>query len=195
MPYLIMACQFVLATVFLLAGFAKLFSLSSFARAVRKYRLLPPSVVTPVAFALPPLEVSCGVLLFFGVATTAVSLLLACALVAFTAVVGRALAQGRVIECGCFGPTAPKRITWTAVARNVVLLGMTTAVAAVPSETFSIAPRLTLGRTAEASLAAGAALPTLIAATSLTLCAFLVSDMSRSTKAKRLFSNAIGGSP
>lgn len=114
--------RFALATVFVLAGLAKLPRRSEFEAAVRAYGLMPRRLVRPVARLLPPLELAGGLLLGLGMATTFVASLLAAALTLFGIAVAVNLARGRTIDCGCFGWIAERRITWLTVARNLVLI-------------------------------------------------------------------------
>lgn len=58
-----LAVRFVLATVFVFAGLAKLGGRREFAQAVRGYALLPERAVRPVAVLLPPAELAAGALL------------------------------------------------------------------------------------------------------------------------------------
>jgi uncharacterized membrane protein YphA (DoxX/SURF4 family) len=192
MPYAALASRFVLATVFILAGLSKISAPSSFARAVRKYDLLPERLETPVAYALPPIEVGCGLLLALGIGTSAVAVVLAAALVAFTIVVGIALTQRKVIDCGCFGPTAPKKITWFSIFRNALLLAVAILVMVVPSPALSIAPIVVGRASAFTQLPPGAGTPVLIAATTGTLGILLASEAFRARKAARAFTRGSG---
>lgn len=187
MLYIALGSRFVLATVFILAGLSKLSAPSSFARAVRKYDLLPQRLEAPVAYALPLFEMGCGVLLALGIGTSAVAVVLAGALIAFTIIVGIALTQRKVIDCGCFGPTAPKKITWVSVVRNVLLLGMAILVTIVPSPAISIAPIVVGRASAFGQLPSGVGPPVLIATTTGTLGALVVSEALRAWKAARAF--------
>jgi uncharacterized membrane protein YphA (DoxX/SURF4 family) len=114
--------RFALATVFVLAGLAKLPRRSEFEAAVRGYGLLPSRLVRPVARLLPPLELAGGLLLGLGIATTIAASALAAALTLFAMAVAVNLARGRTIDCGCFGWIAERRITWLTVARNLLLV-------------------------------------------------------------------------
>lgn len=127
-----LSIRFVLASVFVLAALAKLPRRDAFARTVRGYEVLPPSFARPFAFALPPFELACGVLLGLGVAIAPVALLLALALLAFCAAIGINLARGREIDCGCMAGAAPSRIGWTHVVRNLVLASGAVIVALEP---------------------------------------------------------------
>lgn len=124
-----LAFRVVLSLLFLRGGLAKLSDRESFQRAVVNYGLLPPGASKRVAQWLPSVEVLCGALLAVGAGQSIVAVGLAALLAVFTTGIAINLARGRVIDCGCFGPAAPKPINWSTVARNLVLLGMAFTVA------------------------------------------------------------------
>ena len=114
--------RFTLATVFIVASLAKLPRLTDFAAVIRQYQVLPPSIVRPVAICLPIVELISGAMLAVGVALIPVSLVVATLLFAFTFVAALILSKGRKLDCGCFSLSAPTRITWITVGRNILLL-------------------------------------------------------------------------
>lgn len=172
-------CRFVLATVFVVAAVAKLGDRPAFEQAVVGYRLLPDRWNRVVARALPPLELTAGLLLLAGVATAAVAAGLGLLVAAFVAAVAANLARGRRITCGCFGATVERELSWWTVARNVVLLGAAAAVVAEPPAALSLLPLAgdpgPADRTSEAAamLAAGslAVLAGLLASAGVTVAA------------------------
>jgi uncharacterized membrane protein YphA (DoxX/SURF4 family) len=123
--------RFGLAVVFLLSGLAKLPRREEFLRAVRNYRLVPDRLGVVVAKALPPAEIAVGLLLALGLGVRPVAALLGLFLVGFSGAVAINLLRGRIIDCGCFGPLAQRRITWLTVARNAVLIAAAAVVVAV----------------------------------------------------------------
>lgn len=133
MAYGSVALRFVIGTVFVLAGLAKLPRRADFEAAVRGYGLISSRFVRPVSRAIPAGELIGGTLILVGLGTRAVAVALAAALVSFSAAVAINLLKGRQIDCGCFAIGAPRRITWITVVRNVVLAGMAVAVAARPT--------------------------------------------------------------
>lgn len=133
-------CRFVLATVFAVAGAAKLGDRAAFAEAVAGYRLLPDRWAAAVARLLPPLELTAAALLAAGVATGPVAGALGALLVVFVAAVVANLARGRRIDCGCFGATVERRLSWWTVARNVALVVAAAVVVSDPPAALSLAP-------------------------------------------------------
>jgi uncharacterized membrane protein YphA (DoxX/SURF4 family) len=146
-----LAARFALATVFLLAGAAKLSALPQFTAGVAKFELLPQRLVRPVAYSLPPLELVGGLALALGIGMRVVAGLLALVLAGFTIAVSAALAERKRIDCGCFGPGAPRPITWLTVLRNLVLLGPAVLVAAKAPRALSLDAALFGGRHASAA--------------------------------------------
>ena len=112
--------RFALAELFLLAGLSKLPRLPEFEQAVRRYELLPEAASRRVARAVPVVELVTGTLLAVGFGITVAAVALAAALAAFTVAISINLIRGRDIDCGCFSATAPRRITWRTVGRNII---------------------------------------------------------------------------
>lgn len=131
--------RFVLGTVFLLAGLAKLPRRGKFEQAVRGYELVPGRLARPVALVLPPVELAGGSLLVLGLGTGVVASCLAALLLVFAGAVSVNLLRGRSIDCGCFGSVAEKRITWLTVARNAVFIGVALLVAVASPPSLAIA--------------------------------------------------------
>jgi uncharacterized membrane protein YphA (DoxX/SURF4 family) len=74
-----------LGSVFIVAGALKPPDLAAAVRAVRAYQLLPESLVAPVAFGLPVLEIAVGLALLAGVFVRTAALTSAALLVVFIA--------------------------------------------------------------------------------------------------------------
>lgn len=128
-PWLTTRVQFVLAAVFVVAGFGKIADPPGFAHEIHNYGLLPGAAVNVLALALPWLEVVCGLALFLGLARRSAARILGALLVVFTIAISINLVRGRPVDCGCFGTskavkTQAERLRdmkW-AVARDVGLL-------------------------------------------------------------------------
>jgi uncharacterized membrane protein YphA (DoxX/SURF4 family) len=105
-PWLTIRVQFVLAAVFVVAGFAKIADPPAFAQEIHNHRLLPALGVNPFALVLPWLEVVTGVALFFGLARRTAAGVFGILLIVFIGALGINLARGRAVECGCFGASA-----------------------------------------------------------------------------------------
>jgi uncharacterized membrane protein YphA (DoxX/SURF4 family) len=128
--FAVLCLRFGVASIFLVAGLAKVRSARKFRSIVENYHLLPPWAVTIVAVSLPRVEVVGALLLMAGIAVPIVSALLAGLLLAFAIGVAINLLRDRRIECGCLGASSKQqRISWWIVLRNITLSGIATIVA------------------------------------------------------------------
>ncbi|HET9187355.1 MAG TPA: MauE/DoxX family redox-associated membrane protein [Acidothermaceae bacterium] len=103
LPWASLVARIVGAGVFGYAGISKIGDPAGGVRAVRAYRILPESLVHPVAYGLPAFEIVLAVLLFLGVASRVVGAITAGLLAVFIAAVSSAGIRGLRIDCGCFG--------------------------------------------------------------------------------------------
>lgn len=92
-----------LAAVWLVSGAIKASDLNQTYLAVQAYDLLPGSVSSVVAGAIPFLELALGVLLLVGLGTRITAAVSALVLLAFIGAVAQSWARGLTIDCGCFG--------------------------------------------------------------------------------------------
>ena len=124
-PAAIWAARLALAAVFALAAFTKLRALDEFIGVVHNYRVLPEVLVRPVAYGLPPLEAAAALGLLIAPARAPAASGAAALLVVFGLAMAVNLVRGRVeIDCGCFASALKQRISWSLVARNLVLIGL-----------------------------------------------------------------------
>ena len=121
--------QFVLAAVFVVAGFGKVVDPPGFAHEIHNYALLPGVAINVMALVLPWIEIVCGLALFLGVARRSSARILGLLLVVFVIALSINLIRGKPVDCGCFGTskaekTQPERLRdmkW-AIARDIGLL-------------------------------------------------------------------------
>lgn len=92
-----------LAAVWFVSGAIKVSDLNQTYVAVQAYQLLPPSAVSPVAGALPFVELALGALLLAGLGTRLAAAVSALVLIGFIVAVASSWARGLTIDCGCFG--------------------------------------------------------------------------------------------
>lgn len=123
-PVVIRSLGAMLSVLLLIGSWQKLRDMVVFAAAVDNYRLLPESLVTPVAWAVALSEAAAGVLLLLN-DTTAAGAWFSLALLATvtSAVVINLLRGHTAIDCGC-GGLSSQPLAWSLVARNVVLMGI-----------------------------------------------------------------------
>jgi uncharacterized membrane protein YphA (DoxX/SURF4 family) len=118
------AVRAALAVAFIAAGALKLADVRAFALTIKAFAILPTDVVSPVAVALPVLEIAGGLLLLCdapgGLAVIGGLLLL------FIGVVVNAIRQGLNIDCGCYGPEDPEGQVyhglWPTLRRDLAML-------------------------------------------------------------------------
>ncbi len=170
-----MVARFVLATVFLSSGIAKLPRRREFVDAVRDYELVPEQVAVAIGRLLPAGEVLIGALLFTGVALLPAAAITGGVLGAFSIAIAMNLLRGREIACGCFGLVAEARLGWSSVLRNFVLIAAAVLVGWRPVATLSPEPA---GR----AVASGTGLAALIIGTLAALAYSLVREALRLRK-------------
>lgn len=95
--------RFGLAAVWLYSGAVKLANPLDSHMAVAAYQILPESMVSPVATALPALELILGLMLLLGVFLRPAAAVSAVIMLGFIAGIISAWARGLQIDCGCFG--------------------------------------------------------------------------------------------
>ncbi len=118
----------VVAGVLALAGLAKTIGRQTTVAEFTSLGLPHPGVLARI---VPPAELALAglVLVRPGVGGP----LAAVALLAFTAVLARALRSGRSVSCGCLGPLSRRPVSGATLARNGVLVGLALVAAASPA--------------------------------------------------------------
>jgi uncharacterized membrane protein YphA (DoxX/SURF4 family) len=115
---LLIVGRIVLATIFIVAAYAKMrpqpgmpwdvrsvkISLSMFAMGVDSYEMLPPWAVGPLAHLLPPFELFLGLWILSGIALRYSALIATLLIGGFIYAMTRAYMLHLGINCGCFGP-------------------------------------------------------------------------------------------
>ena len=109
----------VLGGLFAFAGAAKIPRIvptngASFYQEIMQYQILPHQLATALAYTLPPLEVTIGILLIFGVLLKTSSAFAGLMTLSFLIAKIAALIRGLDISiCGCFGSLVPLLSTQT----------------------------------------------------------------------------------
>jgi uncharacterized membrane protein YphA (DoxX/SURF4 family) len=117
-----------LGVLWLVAGCLKVGDADGMVRSVRAFRVLPETLVHPVAYAVPFVEIALGVLLLLGLAVRAGALLSCLLLAVYIGAIAAAAARGLHIECGCFSKGgdlakgAPTHYTSELVRDSLLLL-------------------------------------------------------------------------
>jgi len=171
-----------LGLIFVVAGAVKLTAPDRFARAIGAYGLLPRRAIPVLARVLPLLEIATGTLLLARPAAGLAALAAAALLAGFAVAVALNLARGRRFDCGCAGLSGSRTISWTLVARNVLLAGAATFVAVVELAAAPEGPRAP-SPTAEM-------LPVMVTAWTATV---LVAPLGETARLARRLDHVIGG--
>jgi uncharacterized membrane protein YphA (DoxX/SURF4 family) len=137
--YLGLAARLVIGAIFVVAGVSKLRHADEFDRAVADYRVLPTSLVRPVARTLPWLEVVLGACLLLGVLIVPASVLAAAVLVAFAGGIWLNVKRERRIGCGC-GFARREEVSNKLVVRNGLLTVLALVSAAIPAAALALYP-------------------------------------------------------
>ena len=116
--------QIVLGLLFLFAALAKIVDVTSLAREVHNFRLVPFWSEHLVAMTLPWVELMAGLALVLGIRARAGAWVAGALLVGFTLGVALAIARGLNFECGCFGTAAGTRIGWSKLGENFGMLAL-----------------------------------------------------------------------
>ena len=132
-PWLTIRVQIALGIIFVVAALPKIVDPPSFAHMVYNYKIVPWSLINPMALLMPWIELLCGLALILGIWTGTARTIVGGLLIVFVAAISYNLARGNAIDCGCFdvsaaGKTAAERL---ADMRFVILrdLGMLLMVA------------------------------------------------------------------
>jgi uncharacterized membrane protein YphA (DoxX/SURF4 family) len=94
--------RFVLGLLWIVAGVLKVGDPQGMVRSVRAFRILPESLVHPVAYATPFVELALGLLLLLGLAVRVGALVSSLLVAVYLGAIISAAARGLRIECGCF---------------------------------------------------------------------------------------------
>jgi hypothetical protein len=111
--------------VFLLAAAQKMRHWRILSGVIANYRLLPRWMVESVAAVLPPLELALAILLLGAVGMPWTGFAGIALLALFAAAMAINLGRGRAhIDCGCGQSFLKQNLSWTLVARNVLLMAI-----------------------------------------------------------------------
>jgi uncharacterized membrane protein YphA (DoxX/SURF4 family) len=121
-----LVARLVTGGVWIVAGALKVTDPAASIDAIRAYELLPWSVVEPLGYALPAIEIVVGLALVLGAFTRGAAVVSALLFVAFIIGIASVWARGIEIDCGCFGGGGPKEdaassYPWE-IARDAALL-------------------------------------------------------------------------
>ncbi len=113
-------CRLVLGGIFIYSGYIKIQSPLQFSAAIAGYKLVPDSLVLPLATYFPWLEVALGILLLTGWKIRYVASGAAVLLLGFTTLLTITYLRGIEADCGCFG--FGDRISPRTIVRDTLIL-------------------------------------------------------------------------
>jgi putative oxidoreductase len=116
--------QVLLGALFVWAALAKIGDVSSLAREVHNFRLVPLWSENLVAMMVPWVELVAGLALLTGLRARAGAWVAGAMLVAFTVGIAYAMARGLNFECGCFGTGSSTHVGWGKLGENVAMLAL-----------------------------------------------------------------------
>lgn len=124
MAYLLLACQFVLAFILLLAATGKFLNIEQFLAALR-LSYMPKTLVIPLAVLTPIVEICLAFGLVFSIPVLLPLIMVATSalLVMFTVWMIIVYARGLRLRCGCFG-SGESTIGPHAILRNIFFIAL-----------------------------------------------------------------------
>ena len=112
----VLVVRVVVGSLLLAAGALKVGHAANVAAAIAGFRLLPATVVGPLAIALPYLELLVGAYLIAGLFTRAAATVAAAQFLVYAAAIASAVVRHIPASCGCFGPSDTAVSDWPHVA-------------------------------------------------------------------------------
>ncbi len=113
--------RLVLGGVLVYSGALKLGHATDLASAIAGFRLLPGSIVAPLALILPYFEILIGAYLIIGLFTRIAATVAAAQFVVYAGAIAAAVVRHIPAHCGCFGPNDTATADWPHVAFDLVL--------------------------------------------------------------------------
>lgn len=142
LPWIGFAVRLLAAAIWLFSGIAKLPDLQGFRLEVARYGLLPGFLVAPFAYVLPFLELGLGIYFSLGLFVRGAAFAGTLLFASFIFAQGWALANGIVLDCGCFGPVLKSTVSPLTIIRDFSLGIPTFLMLAFPARAVSLDARL-----------------------------------------------------
>ena len=134
--------RLVAAGIWIFSGIAKMPDLAGFRLEVARYGLLPEFLIAPFAYVLPFLELGLGIYLGLGLFVRGAALGGTLLFASFLLAQGWALANGIVLDCGCFGSILESTVSPWTILRDFSLGIPTFLMLAFPARAASLDQRL-----------------------------------------------------
>ena len=110
-PWLTIRVQIALGVIFVAAALPKIVDPPSFAHMIYNYKLIPWSLINPMALIMPWIELLCGLALILGIWKETARTIIAALLLTFIVAISINLMRGNAIDCGCFDVSVAGKTT------------------------------------------------------------------------------------
>jgi uncharacterized membrane protein YphA (DoxX/SURF4 family) len=174
-----LCARFALGALFIASGIVKLGDRASFAEAVRAFGFIGNRYLRRIAFAVPIVELGSGVAMAVGLFTAVAAVIVGTLTLIFTGVLVALLAHGRAVPCNCFGSASPRPVSWTTVARNLVIAAAATVVCRWSQPVLAVDQ---IWQRTAPTLSESDAVALLVATTSAMLAALIAHRLWRTTR-------------
>ena len=101
-PWLSVRVDITLGLLFIIASIPKIVDPPSFAHMIYNYKIVPWSLINPMALIMPWVELLCGLALVLGIWKGPARTIIAGMLLVFIVAISINLLRGNPIDCGCF---------------------------------------------------------------------------------------------
>lgn len=115
------AVRVLIGALFVAAGALKVGHFNDLATAIAGFRILPESIIGPLAVVLPFFEIGLGAYLIAGLFTRIAAWIGAVQLAIYAAAIASAVIRHIPANCGCFGPQDTATADWPHVAIDLAL--------------------------------------------------------------------------
>jgi uncharacterized membrane protein YphA (DoxX/SURF4 family) len=136
-PVTILIFRIVVGYIFITFGISKIADPTLFAKEIANYDFTPLWTLNLIALTLPWIEVTTGLLLIFGVAVKANSVVIAIMLIWFIFMVAFAWGRGLDISCGC-SSINPQTVGLPKIIENTIFLAMCVFIMVFPHNKLTI---------------------------------------------------------
>jgi uncharacterized membrane protein YphA (DoxX/SURF4 family) len=117
----VLVVRVLLGGLLVVAGTLKIGHATELAANIAGFRLLPATIVGPLAVAIPFIEILLGAYLVAGLFTRAAATLAALQFVCYAGAIASAVVRHIPVNCGCFGPNDSAVADWPHVAFDLML--------------------------------------------------------------------------
>jgi uncharacterized membrane protein YphA (DoxX/SURF4 family) len=125
-PATLAACQVFIGALFIISSVTKIPDTAKFADSIANYKIVPDSLVMPLATIVPWIQMAAGVMIVLDVFAQSSAFILCGLLAVYIIAITQAWIRGIDIECGCFDLLTQfgleERVGLEAVIRDLVFM-------------------------------------------------------------------------